>query len=43
MITSIFWIVHEASDLALVFAWLFFRQLMKESKGTESMAKINSY
>ena len=39
MITSIFWIVPVASVLALVFAWFFFRQMMKESEGTETMAK----
>lgn len=40
MITPIFWIIPVASILALVFAWFFFRQMMKESKGTELMAKI---
>ena len=39
MITPIFWIIPVASILALVFAWFFFRQMMKES-GTELMAKI---
>lgn len=43
MITSIFWIIPVASILALVFAWFFFRQMMKESEGTERMAKIASY
>lgn len=43
MITSIFWIVPVASVLALIFAWFFFRQMMKESEGTETMAKIASY
>lgn len=43
MITSFFWIVPVASVLALVFAWFFFRQMMKESEGTETMAKIASY
>lgn len=43
MITSIFWIIPVASILALVFAWFFFRQMMKESEGTETMAKIASY
>ena len=43
MITSIFWIVPVASVLALVFAWFFFRQMMKESEGPETMAKIASY
>ena len=32
-----------ASVLVLVFAWFFFRQMMKESEGTETMAKIASY
>ena len=33
MITPIFWIIPVASILALVFAWFFFRQMMKESEG----------
>lgn len=40
MITPIFWIIPVASILALVFAWFSFRQMMKESEGTELMAKI---
>lgn len=40
MITPIFWIIPVASILALAFAWFFFRQMMKESEGTELMAKI---
>ena len=40
MLTPIFWIIPVASILALVFAWFFFRQMMKESEGTELMAKI---
>ena len=43
MITSIFWIIPVASILALVFAWFFFRQMMKESEGTETMVKMASY
>jgi len=43
MITNIFWIVPVASILALGFAWYFFKQMMKESEGTETMAKIASY
>ena len=35
MITPIFWIIPVASILALVFAWFFFRQMMKESEGTD--------
>ena len=40
MITPIFFFFLVASILALVFAWFFFRQMMKESEGTELMAKI---
>ncbi|MDR1624148.1 MAG: sodium-translocating pyrophosphatase [Tannerellaceae bacterium] len=43
MITSIFWIVPVASILALLFAWYFFRQMMKESEGTPLMKKIASH
>lgn len=43
MLTSIFWIIPIASVLALGFAWFFFCQMMKESEGTERMAKIASY
>lgn len=43
MITTIFWIVPVASIIALLFAWYFFRQMMKESEGTDLMAKIASY
>jgi len=43
MITNIFWIVPLASVLALGFAWFFFKQMMKESEGTETMAKIASH
>ena len=43
MITSIFWIVPAASILALAFAWFFFRQMMRESEGTDSMRRIASF
>lgn len=43
MITNIFWIVPVASVLALSFAWYFFKQMMTESEGTETMAKIASH
>lgn len=35
-----FWIVPAASILALVFAWIFFKQLMKHSEGTVRMSEI---
>ena len=43
MITSIFWIIPAASVLALAFAWWFYRQMKKESEGTERMAEIALY
>ena len=36
----LFWIVPVASVIALILAWYFYRQTMKESEGTEQMAKI---
>lgn len=43
MITSIFMIVPIASVLALSLAFYFYKQMMKESEGTEMMAKIASH
>jgi len=43
MITTIFWIVPVASIIALLFAWYFYKQMLKESEGTELMAKIASH
>ncbi|MCD7930474.1 MAG: sodium-translocating pyrophosphatase [Tannerellaceae bacterium] len=43
MITPIFWLVPAASVIALFFAWYFFRQMMKESEGTVTMARIAQY
>lgn len=40
MITPIFWLIPLSSILALIFARIFFKQLMRESEGTELMAKI---
>jgi K(+)-stimulated pyrophosphate-energized sodium pump len=39
-VDKIFWFVPAASVLALLFAWLFFRQMMKESEGTGTMKRI---
>ncbi len=43
MLTTIFWIIPVASILALLFAWFFFRQMMEESEGTDTMARIAQY
>ena len=36
----LFWFVPAASLLALVFAWYFYKQMKRESEGTERMAYI---
>lgn len=36
----IFWLVPVSSALALFFAWFFFKQMMKESEGTDVMKQI---
>jgi len=43
MVSLLFWFVPFASILALIFAWIFFKQLMKESEGTEKMATIAAH
>ena len=40
MITQLFWIIPVASIVALVFAWLFFKSMMKSSEGTDKMKEI---
>ncbi|MBN1542408.1 sodium/proton-translocating pyrophosphatase, partial [candidate division KSB1 bacterium] len=40
MLNQLFWVVPIASIVALVFAWVFFKQMMRESEGTERMATI---
>ncbi len=35
-----FWFIPFAAVLALVFAWIFFKQLMKQDEGTDTMKKI---
>ena len=43
MESKLFWFVPFASVLALFFAWYFFRNMMKESEGTDTMKKIASH
>lgn len=40
---KLFWLVPVASLLALLLAWYFYRQMMRESEGTPTMQKIASY
>ena len=39
----LFYLVPAAAVIALLFAWLFFRQMMKESEGTPTMKEIAQY
>lgn len=41
--TELFYLVPAAAVVALFFAWLFFRQMMKESEGTATMKEIALY
>jgi K(+)-stimulated pyrophosphate-energized sodium pump len=43
MQSNLFWVVPIASILALFFAWYFFRNMMKESEGTDTMKRIASH
>ncbi len=43
MYSGLFYIVPIASILALMFAWIFFKQMMKENEGTDRMKKIALY
>jgi K(+)-stimulated pyrophosphate-energized sodium pump len=43
MLTPIFWIIPVAAIAALVFAYFFYRQMMKASEGTEKMKSIAGF
>lgn len=43
MQSNLFWVVPIASVAALFFAWYFFRTMMKESEGTDTMKRIASH
>jgi K(+)-stimulated pyrophosphate-energized sodium pump len=43
MISSVFWIVPVAALTALVFAWIFFKGMMKNSEGNDRMKEIAQY
>ncbi|MBQ2322114.1 MAG: sodium/proton-translocating pyrophosphatase, partial [Bacteroidales bacterium] len=43
MSSSLFWIVPISSAVALLFAWLFYRGMMKNSEGTPRMIEIAGY
>lgn len=40
---QLFWIVPAASLIALLLAWYFYRGMMRESEGTETMQRIASH
>jgi K(+)-stimulated pyrophosphate-energized sodium pump len=42
-IFGLFWLLPLAAVVALVFAWLFFKNMMKNSEGTDRMKEIAQY
>ncbi len=43
MISSIFWIVPISALLALLFAWIFYRNMKAQEEGTDRMKEIAEY
>jgi len=43
MINAIFWIVPVAALVALLFAWIFYRNMKAQDEGTERMKEIAAY
>ena len=41
--TNLFYLVPAAAVVALLFAYIFFRQMMKESEGTATMKQIAQF
>lgn len=43
MTDSVFWLVPAAAVVALFLAWYFYREMMKESEGTDTMKRIATH
>ena len=43
MTDSVFWLVPAAAVVAVFLAWYFYREMMKESEGTDTMKRIASH
>ncbi|KUO59589.1 potassium transporter [bacterium BRH_c32] len=43
MVSGLFWIVPASSVIALLFAFLFYKEMMKQSEGSAKMAEIASH
>lgn len=43
MVTQLFWTIPVSSVVALVFAWYFFKSMMKRPEGTDKMKEIAQY
>jgi len=43
MISSLFWIVPISALTALLFAWIFYKGMMKQEEGTDKMKEIAAY
>lgn len=43
MTNSVFWLVPASAIIALLLAWYFYHEMMKESEGTDTMKRIASH
>ncbi|HQG79292.1 MAG TPA: sodium/proton-translocating pyrophosphatase, partial [bacterium] len=43
MISSLFWIVPVSAVLALIFAWIFYKNMMTREEGNDRMKEIAQY
>jgi len=43
MTSSVFWLVPAAAIVALLLAWYFYHEMMRESEGTDTMKRIASH
>ena len=43
MIDPVFWLVPVSAVVALILAWYFYRQMLRQDEGTDTMTRIASY
>ncbi len=43
MTNPVFWLVPVSAVLALLLAWYFYREMLKQSEGTDTMKRIASH
>ena len=42
MINPVFWLVPSSAVVALLLAWYFYREMLRQSEGTDTMKRIAS-